>query len=131
MFFASITRLRLRSIRFLFPFIWYSIGSFYQAWRAQGNIEVKVRKTKGLTFWTLSLWKDRQTMEVFRGRYPHKEAMQQLANWCDEASFAHWEQESSVLSNWEIAAQQLRTLGRLSPLDHPSEHHKAGWIVTT
>ena len=39
-------------------------------------------------------------MKTFRGNSPHREAMQKLAGWCDEASFAHWEQDSTAWPSW-------------------------------
>jgi len=97
---------------------------------AAGNLGVQLRKTKGLAFWTLTMWQDEAAMKTFRGNSPHREAMQKLAGWCDEASFAHWEQDSTAWPSWEYASEQLRSSGRLSKVLHPSENHNAGRIVT-
>jgi len=127
---VSVTRLHLRAIRFLLPFSWYVAGSARQARRAAGNLGVQLRKTKGLAFCTLTMWQDEAAMKTFRGNSPHREAMQKLAGWCDEASFAHWEQDSTAWPSWEYASEQLRSSGRLSKVLHPSENHNAGRIVT-
>jgi hypothetical protein len=57
--------------------------------------------------------------------------MRKLAAWCDEASFANWEQKSNEFPSWDYAVEQLRTVGRLSKVLYPSENQKAGRIVTS
>ena len=44
--------------------------------RTPGNLGVRVRKTKGLAFWTLAIWRDNQAIRTFVPPSPHKEAMQ-------------------------------------------------------
>lgn len=126
---VSITRLHLRSPRFLLPFILHTHRSRRQATRAPGNLGVRVRKTDGLAFWTLTLWRDMAAMRSFVIASPHKETMQKLANWCDEAAFAHWDQASNELPTWDTAVGKLRVSGHLATVLHPSEKHKAGEIV--
>jgi hypothetical protein len=77
------------------------------------------------------VWRDIAALKSFVIASPHKEAMQKLAHWCDEAAFADWQQDTSDLPSWDFAAMNLRTIGRLLPLLHPSEQHKAGKILAT
>ena len=126
---VSITRLHLRSPRFLLPFFLHTNRSRRQATNAPGNLGVRVRKTDGLAFWTLTLWRDVAAMRSFTIASPHKETMSKLANWCDEAAFAHWELETNDLPTWDIAGDKLRASGHLATVLHPSEKHKAGEIV--
>jgi heme-degrading monooxygenase HmoA len=127
----SVTRLHLRSPRFVPEFFWYTYKARHQAGTNSGNVGVSIRKTKELAFWTLSLWPDIEAMKSFVITSPHKEAMQKLAHWCDEAAFADWQQDTNDPPSWDRAAETLRTSGRLLPLLHPTEQHKAGKIVTT
>ena len=131
MIFISVTRLRVRSPRFLFGFFWYVARSAFQAKRSSGNRKLRLRRTSGLTFWTLTLWENAESMTAYRGASPHRDAMPKLQHWCDEASVVHWEQESPVLPSWNYAAERLRTLGRLSKVLNPSEAQRAGIIATT
>src|SRR5262245_51846790 len=131
MAFVSITRLRVRSIRFLPAFLWYAAASARQARRAAGRASVQLRRTRRMTFWTLSRWESEDAMKAFRAQSPHREAMARLAHWCDEASYAHWLQESSQLPGWEEGAQRLSTTGRLSKVSHPSPDQAAGRIAIT
>jgi hypothetical protein len=127
----SVTRLRLRSMRFLPEFLWYTTRSMKQAKRTPGNIGVRVRKTRGLAFWTLAMWRDNQAIRSFVPVSPHKEAMQKLPHWCDEAAFADWEQDTADWPPWEAATERLAATGRLVDVLHPSEQHKAGRIETS
>jgi hypothetical protein len=127
----SVTRLHLRSLRFFPGFFWYTRRSIWQARRTAGNLGVRVRKTKGLAFWTLAMWRDNQAIRAFVPASPHKESMQKLPHWCDEAAFADWDQDTADWPSWETASERLAATGRLVPVLHPSEQHKAGKIETS
>jgi hypothetical protein len=60
-------------------------------------------------------------MKKFMISGSHGKAMAKLAKWCDEAAMAHWNQESSELPTWLEAYARLRTEGRRSKVNHPSE----------
>ena len=126
--FVSVTRLRLRSLRFFLPFVWDTTASIRQAKKSPGCFGVRTRKTGGLSFWTLTIWENEESMKAFRIRSPHREAMPKLAHWCDEASLAHWVQESKEPPSWEQATERLAALGRLSKVSHPSQDQDEGRI---
>ena len=127
---VSVTRLHLRSIRFLLPFLWYTLRVSRQAKKRPGNLGVQLRKTNGLAFWTLSRWESNEAMNKFMFASPHKEAVRRLPHWCDEASFADWEQNTTTeWPPWDYAAEKLKTTGRLAKVLHPSEQHNADKIV--
>ena len=92
---------------------------------------VKLRKTKGLTFWTMTLWKDPASMTAFRNNGAHLNVMPRLKFWCDEASFAHWEEDLTRLPSWEEAAAKLIRLGHLSKVNYPSPEQMRGKISTS
>jgi hypothetical protein len=127
---VSVTRLRLRSMRFFPAFFWYTRRSIRQAKRTPGNLGVKVRKTKGLVFWTLSMWRDDRAIRAFVPASPHREAVRKLPHWCDEAAFADWEQDTADWPSWETAGDNLPKRGRLVNVLYPSEQQKAGKIET-
>jgi uncharacterized protein DUF3291 len=126
----SVTRLHLRSVRFLPAFSWYTFATIRQAKQTAGNLGIKLRKTNGLAFWTLTQWQSVEAMKKFMFASPHKEAMLKLPYWCDEGSFADWHQDSSEWPPWDEAAQKLRASGQLTKVLHPSERHKEGEIET-
>ena len=123
---VAVTRLRVRSWRFLPGFAWFTWRSLRQARRAAGNVGVVVRKAEGLAFWTLTIWLDEAAMRAFRDAQPHRDAMPRLLEWCDEASLAHWNQEASAAPDWKTAEGRLADVGRLSKVHHPSADQQAG-----
>src|SRR5262249_18247374 len=102
---VSVTRLRVRSLCFLLPFIWYAGRSTLQAKRSPGNIGVRLRHTKRFAFWTLSLWGSNSAMGAFRIAPPHRDAMRKLPYWCNEASYAQWKQNDLAMTSWHEAVE--------------------------
>jgi Domain of unknown function (DUF3291) len=96
-----------------------------------GQSRRQSEKTKGLAFWTLAIWRDNQAIRAFVPASPHKEAMQKLPHWCDEAAFADWEQDTADWPSWVTATERLAAGGRLVDVLHPSEQQKAGTIETS
>ena len=126
MLFVAVTRLRIRSGRFVLPFGWYTWRSFIQAKRAPGSRGVKLRRAEGYAFWTLTAWQDEAAMKKYRITPPHLHAMPKLLEWCDEASVVDWTQESTELPDWRTAEKRMAESGRLSKVSHPSIDQQAG-----
>jgi hypothetical protein len=122
----SITRLRLRSRWFELPFIWHAVRSQRQARSADGCLGVNVRRTKGAVYWTITVWRNDAALRAFMLSGAHRQAMPKLINWCDEASVAHWPQETDTLPSWEEGERRLAAEGRLSKVAHPSSAQRAG-----
>ena len=125
---VSVTRLRLRAARFVLPFLWHSFKSNRQALAADGGIAVALRRHRG-SYWTVSVWRDRSAVRAFMMSGAHKHAMPKLADWCDEAALAHWEQNDAKLPSWEEAERRLAAEGRLSHVRHPSPAQAQGLIL--
>jgi hypothetical protein len=77
------------------------------------------------TYWTLTAWQDEAAMRAFMMATPHRHAMGKLAEWCDEASVVHWNQETADLPNWQEAHRRIAAEGRPSRVRHPSAAHQA------
>jgi len=123
--FVSITRLRVRSWRFLPVFFVYALRSSRQAARAEGNLAIKLLRDRRNTFWTATLWTSESAMKGFMIADAHGHAMRKLLHWCDEAAVAHWNQEAAALPSWPEAHTRLETEGRPSKVNHPSPTHLA------
>lgn len=142
MAFVSVTRLRLRSRRYLLPFLYSTWQIVRQAKRADGFVEGQLARGgdpslfrrlvpgKDATFWTLTVWEDEESMLAFRNSDPHGLIMPKLLDWCDEASFVHWEQESAELPDTDVARQTMFERGKLGRVRHPSDSHAEGEIPT-
>jgi hypothetical protein len=121
--FVSVTRLRLRSLRFLPAFLWTNELVVRQLTASPGFRKGRLLIDKHRTFWTLTLWSDQASVRQFRDAAAHRVAMPKLLNWCDEASLAHWEQSEDALPDWTDAWARLLREGRASKVRHPSAEH--------
>jgi hypothetical protein len=129
MVFISVTRLRLRSARFLIPFLWAVLFIRRQLVRAEGNRGFQLRNEPQMTFWTLSAWADEAAMKAFMLSGPHRKSMPKLMEWCDEASVGHWLQETADLPDWKEAHRRMVEEGRISKVKYPSAAQVAKQIA--
>lgn len=125
----SITRLRLRSLRYLPGFAWYTLQSRRQLKRSTGFLIGTVATAPGLAFWTATAWADEASMRAFRDTDWHKRAMPKLLHWCDEASVARWTQDPTTLPNAAAMVERMQASGRTSKVRHPTAAHTAGQTV--
>ena len=123
MIFVSLTRLRLRSIRFLPQFALHATRSRNQIQRAPGFLVGALLPDRKWTFWTMTAWDSEESMRQYMISGAHKTAMPRLLQWCDEASVAHWTQTEATLPSWTEADRRMRETGRISKVRHPSPRH--------
>ena len=119
--FVSVTRLRVKSMLYLIQFMRANEASVKALKSSAGLIKGKELIDKHLTFWTVTLWENEASMKEFRGSLSHRNAMQHLPLWCNEASYHHWIQEENEYPDWNTIAEKLFTDGRLSKVRNPSK----------
>jgi|GEM_PF-543401 len=119
---VSVTRFRLRSIRFLPFFMLHANRTVAQIRRADGFVAGAVRRDADLAFWTLTVWRDEHAMRAYVSSGAHRKAIPHLADWADEASVGHWTQPGSELPKWPEAVRRLREEGRPLTLRHSTAH---------
>ncbi len=112
MAFVSVTRLRIRSARFVPEFLIATTRSRRQLRRSAGFVDGRLTLELPLAFWTMTVWADLDAMRRFRNAAPHKDAMVRLLNWCDEASYVHWEQATDDVPSIDVAHSRLRNEGK-------------------
>ena len=122
---ASVTRLRVRSLRYVPAFLWRTFFTQRQLVRTQGFVGGRLLVDAHWTFWTLTVWESEKAMRSFRGSGAHSQVMPRLAEWCDEASYAHWTSPDDAVPMWPEAHERLVSEGRLSRVAHPSRDHEA------
>jgi hypothetical protein len=125
MIFVSLTRLRIRSFRFMPLFAFHVFRSIRQVKTAPGFQRATVLADRSWTFWTMTAWDTQENMRRYMTTGSHKAAMPHLLHWCDEASVAHWEQPESFLPSWTEADRRMREEGRASKVLNPSRQHAA------
>lgn len=121
--FVSITRLRLRSARFLLSFAPYTLRSLKQVSNASGFQGGALLADRSRTFWTMTTWDNQDSMRQFMMEGSHRAAMPHLLDWCDEASVVHWDQPENGLPAWSEADRRMRESGRASKVKFPSSCH--------
>ena len=122
---VSITRLRVRSWRYMLPFLVRALQSGWQAKASAGNLAVSVLRQSQRTFWTRTVWTSEEAMKSFMLSGRHRLVMRRLLDWCDEAAVVHWVQDSPEPPAWLEAHRRLQADGRASKVNHPSEDHCA------
>lgn len=121
----SVTRLHLRSNRYLPPFIWRSLLAARQAKRAPGCLGVDLLRDPHGGYWTKTAWTNEPAMKAYMTAGHHRRAMPKLLDWCDEASVVHWTQDTPELPDWKEAHRRMVEEGRRSKVHHPSPAHQA------
>ena len=121
----SVTRLRIRSFFYLPQFFWGNELSARQLSQAPGFLGGRLLVDRHRTFWTLTAWDDQAAMRAYRNSGAHAGVMPKLLKWCDEASVAHWDQESPSLPDWPEAHRRMVSEGRASKVHNPSPNHAA------
>jgi hypothetical protein len=124
--FVSVTRLRIRSLRFLVPFLLATNHSRRQLRAADGFVEGRLTLELPFAFWTMTVWESLEAMRQFRNAAPHLDAMRRLPKWCDEASYVHWEQGVLDVPSIDVAHARLRDEGKISKVSYPTAAHAAG-----
>ena len=118
---VSITRLRVRTWRYVPQFLVQSLRAVRQAGRTPGNLAVSILRDANRAFWTRTLWRDEAAMRSFMRSGVHRRVMARLPKWCDEAALVHWVQQQSEPPSWPEAHRRLQREGRRSRVIHPSE----------
>jgi hypothetical protein len=122
---VSVTRLRVRSWRYLVPFLYFALRSYRQAKSSQGNLATSLLRDSDKTFWTCTVWTTESAMRSFMLAGPHRQAMRRLLEWCDEAALVNWEQETNQEPEWQEAHRRLQLDGRRSKVRYPSPAHES------
>ena len=123
--FVSVTRLRLRKLRYLPGFIYYAFSTGSQVKRASGNLYAFTDRTNGLVFWTVTLWESESAMRAFRNSGAHFKVMPKLSIWCDEATYAHWIQQDGQPPTWPEMYERITKDGIVSRVKFPSADHQS------
>lgn len=126
--FVSVTRLHIRSARFLPWFVYHTWRSARQIRRAPGFLDGRLALGGTRSFWTVTSWLNEAAMRAYRNADAHMRAMPKLMDWCDEAAVAHWEQDAAALPGMVEAQRRMIADGRPSKVRHPSEAHATGRI---
>jgi hypothetical protein len=119
----SITRLRVRSWKFLAVFLFHALRSSWQVRKARGVQSATLLKEDWRTYWTRTIWTDEASMKKFMISGNHRLAMPKLLEICDEASVGRWNQDDAIAPNWDEVHRRMQHEGRPSKVSCPSAAH--------
>jgi hypothetical protein len=117
------TRLRVRSIFYLPQFFWANELSARQLAHSPSFLGGRLLVDRDRTFWTVTAWEGEAAMRAYRNSGAHRKVMPKLLKWCNEATVVHWNQESSVLPNWQEIHRRMVSEGKVSKVNNPSSRH--------
>jgi heme-degrading monooxygenase HmoA len=120
-----VTRLRLRDGTLFDEFFAAAVAVDEQAKASAGNQGTDVLADVNSVFWTLTAWQDRASMRAYVETEPHLSTMHHLDEWCDEATFVDWEQDSADLPDWQTAHARIVADGQVAELSHATEANAA------
>lgn len=123
--YVSVTRLRVRSVRFFPRIAFHTWRSARQIRRSPGFIEGYLALGPRMTMWTVTVWMDVASMRAFRNTSWHLKAMPALLPSCDEAAVVSWTTDEMEPPEPRVAAARMAD-GRPSKVRHPTERHAAG-----
>jgi hypothetical protein len=119
----AVTRLRLRDHALLNDFFTAAVAALEQAKKSAGHLGSDALADANDAWWTVTAWAQRDPMRAFVDAQPHLGTMPHLDEWCDEATFVDWEQDSADLPDWQSCYQRLIAGGQVATLSHPSPEH--------
>ena len=118
-----VTRLRLKDPTHFDAFFAAAVAVVEQAKASKGNLGADVLAEANNTYWTRTVWQDRDPMNHFVGAEPHRSTMRSIDQWCDEATFVNWEQRDAGLPEWHEGYRRLIADGQVTKLTTPTTAH--------
>jgi hypothetical protein len=106
---ALISYLPLAHYRALPKFFRFARETLFQLRTTPGLIGYSLdARPFTLKFWTLSAWRDQQSLTDFVGKVPHSEVMKSLAPHMGKSQFAQWSVESHEIPlDWNSAKARI------------------------
>jgi Antibiotic biosynthesis monooxygenase len=115
-----VTRLRLRDPALLDEFFTDAVAAIEQAQKADGNLGTDALADANNAWWSVSAWQDRDHMRAFVDAQPHLGISGRLDHYCDEATFADWEQAGQALPDWQTNWRHITADGKVAELTNAS-----------
>ncbi len=117
---VAVTRLRLRDPALLDEFFQSAVALLEQAKSSPGILGADAMAEANNTWWTCTVWDGRTSMGTFVNTDPHHSTMSRLDDWCDEATFADWDEDGAAVPDWQTCYQHLVKDGQVATLTHAS-----------
>ena len=120
-----VTRLRLQDPSDLNDFFGAAVALVEQAKNSPGVLGTDALAEANNTWWSVSAWDTRDSMQRFVNTDPHFSTMSRLDDWCDEASFVDWVQETADLPGWQESYRRIVADGTSAMLSRASDANES------
>lgn len=118
-YYLAITRLKLKSTRYIVPFFIHNERVVKQIRASEGFLKGKQLATPSLSMWTATLWTCEEALKTFYLSGEHRAVMSKISEWSSEAVSGHQQVDSNKLPSWDYVRTQLHQIGRFT---HLQEH---------
>ncbi|ELS33890.1 MULTISPECIES: hypothetical protein [Pseudanabaena] len=129
MLYLSVTRLKLKSFRYLLSFLFYTDQILREIRASEGYLQGKLMATHNLSMWTMTLWTSEESARNFYLSGSHQLAMEKISEWTSEAVHINHPTNWDQLPPWTDVTQLLANQGHFVPLTNPSENHLKRFIT--
>lgn len=124
MAYLSLTRLRLKHVGYLIPYLIDSAKIVREIIHSDGFIAGKVLAAPNLSMWTATLWSSKQASKAFHTKGSHGKIMSRFSSISTEAANVSVETSYARLPRWDYIAKLLTESGKFHQLESPSSDHK-------
>jgi len=118
-----VTRLRLKDHSVEEEFSEAALAMMEEANGADGSLGSDALADENDVWWTLTAWNDLDAVQAFVNAEPFQSTMAMVDEWCDEATFVYWEQNTPDLPDWQTSFTRLVADGQSASLTHASAAH--------
>lgn len=109
--YIAVTRLHLKGKRMLPSFFWHTISSIIQTKKSKGLVHSSFDMDNLYTYWTLSVWENKEYMIEYRNKGYHLKAMKASRKIADELEYISW--EANDIPDWKECKQRIhKNFGR-------------------
>ncbi len=120
MSYLSMTRLKLKSPRYLIRFWNYNEKIVRQMQTAEGFLQGKLLANYSLAMWTTTLWTSSEALKEFYLNGSHQEVIARISEWSSEAVHFSKYVSTKELPSWQQIGSELAHQGRFQELKQPS-----------
>ncbi len=120
----SVTRLKLKSPRYLPAFLINTERIAREIRTSEGFLQGQLMGTFNLSMWTMTLWNSEATLKKFYLSGTHQKIMGKLSEWSSEAASVHMEVNNHQLLIWNDVIAEICRTGYFATLQEPSLDHR-------
>lgn len=107
---ASATYLKIKNVFLLPRFVFRVMKVSRQVKRSDGLLHFSLKQKGILKYYTLTVWKNKDSMYNFRDNGEHLKVMKTINQLSNEYSFTNW--ETNLMPEWSIVFNRLNEVNQ-------------------